>query len=100
MHSIFPLKLMRIHGNSMIPYIKPKDYILIWKFGFRIKIKIDDVIVFRKDNTVMIKRVFEINENEIFVMGDNKRESTDSRLYGSISYDMVIGKVIRIFRRE
>lgn len=98
MYSLFPLKLMKIHGNSMIPYIKPNDYILIWKFVFKKSIKMDDVIVFRKDKTVMIKRVFEINDNEIFVIGDNKRESTDSRIFGSIAYDMVIGKVIKVIR--
>jgi nickel-type superoxide dismutase maturation protease len=100
MYSVFPLKLIKIHGNSMIPYIKPNDYILIRKFIFKKKIKLDDVIVFRKDNTLMIKRVFEINEDDIFVMGDNKRESNDSRIYGSISLNHIIGKVIHIFGRK
>jgi len=84
----------------MFPYIKPNDYILIWKFVFRKKIKIDDVIVFRKDDTIMIKRVFEIEEGGIFVMGDNKGESTDSRNFGPISFDMVIGKVIRPLKAD
>ena len=54
---------MRIRGSSMIPHLNPNDIILVWKFIFKKKIKIDDVITFRKDNRVMIKRVFEIDEN-------------------------------------
>ncbi len=84
----------------MIPHLNPNDIILIWKFIFKKNIKIDDVITFRKDNRIMIKRVFEIDENGIFVMGDNKRDSTDSREFGSISHDLVIGKVIKVFKRK
>lgn len=42
----------------------------------------------------MIKRIQKIRGNEYFVVGDNKKESTDSRNFGWIKKDQIIGKVI------
>lgn len=33
-----------------------------------------------------------VGEGEVFVMGDNRRNSTDSRIFGPISVDSIIGK--------
>ncbi len=35
---------------------------------------------------------FTVPEDELFVLGDNRPRSTDSRSFGSISYDSIIGK--------
>jgi len=40
---------------------------------------------------------YRINENELFVMGDNRNNSADSRVFGSISLDKVFGKIIFIY---
>jgi len=40
---------------------------------------------------------YKVNENEIFVMGDNRNNSADSRVFGPISLDEVFGKVIFIY---
>lgn len=43
---------------------------------------------------------YRIQENQIFVLGDYRTNTEDSRDYGSISLDDVEGKVITILRRR
>ncbi len=40
---------------------------------------------------------YKINENELFVMGDNRNNSADSRVFGPISLDKIFGKIIFIY---
>ncbi len=76
----------------MLPTLKPGQDVLAlcWLF----KIKKGDLIVFKKSNKNMIKRVQKIQENKVFVLGDNRNKSTDSREFGWIRQDQVSGKVI------
>jgi signal peptidase I len=51
------------------------------------------------DNVIVSydEKNYKINENEIFVMGDNRNNSADSRVFGPISLDRVFGKIIFIY---
>lgn len=40
---------------------------------------------------------FKIGKNQLFVMGDNRNNSADSRVFGPISLDQIFGKVIFIY---
>ncbi|MCL5069336.1 MAG: signal peptidase I [Actinobacteria bacterium] len=40
---------------------------------------------------------YKINKNELFVMGDNRNNSADSRVFGPISLDRVFGKIVFIY---
>ena len=42
-------------------------------------------------------KTYKIGSNEFFVMGDNRNNSADSRVFGPISIDKVFGKVIFIY---
>ncbi|OQA21089.1 MAG: Signal peptidase I T [Actinobacteria bacterium ADurb.Bin346] len=42
-------------------------------------------------------RSYEIGEDEYFVMGDNRNNSADSRVFGPIRSDKIFGKVIFIY---
>ncbi|MCU7666896.1 signal peptidase I [Bacillus thuringiensis] len=37
---------------------------------------------------------YKVNKNEIFAMGDNRNNSSDSRFYGKFPYESVKGKVV------
>lgn len=58
------------------------------------KPRVGDIVVIKKDGKEMVKRVQSIYDREIFVEGDNEKESTDSRKFGPIKKEQIIGKVI------
>lgn len=43
---------------------------------------------------------YRVPANSLFLMGDYRTQATDSRTYGAVSMDDVIGKVITILRRR
>ncbi len=55
-------------------------------------------MIFKKNNRVYIKRIQKINGLEVYVVGDNKADSEDSRKFGSINKKEIIGKVFYCFQ--
>ncbi|OGH38182.1 MAG: hypothetical protein A3B44_00825 [Candidatus Levybacteria bacterium RIFCSPLOWO2_01_FULL_38_21] len=92
--NFFPLQKFRIEENSMSPFLKPGDTVLISRFG---KIKIGDVVVFEVNDKHYVKRIEKIKGDKYFLTGDNKKESIDSRRFGWIEKKDIIGKVIANF---
>lgn len=54
------------------------------------------VVVVRdpRDGKLLLKRVQQVKNKQVFVVGDNAQESTDSRDFGWIARDDIIGKVL------
>lgn len=86
---ITPLRKIDEENNwkwgRMVGWEKPQEY---------------DVIVFRSPenrNILLTKRVVRVSEHEggrfYYVMGDNQENSVDSRFWGEIPDDAVIGKI-------
>ena len=80
----------------MEPYIREKDTIIISKIPYLFKSpKINDIVAFQgKENNTMVKRIKYIKNNKFFLLGDNKSDSLDSRNFGSISREQILGKLI------
>ena len=91
---ISPLVRFIIKEKSMEPNFKEGENILVTKIFF--KLKVGDIIIFRHTTPpyIFCKRISKISKNKYFVIGDNKKNSIDSRNFGSISKNDIIGKVI------
>ncbi|MGK7929274.1 MAG: nickel-type superoxide dismutase maturation protease [Spirulina sp.] len=92
----------RIAGNSMLPLLKPGEEILIDLQAYQKTLpRVGDLVIARHPQNPelkIVKRVTIILENgDCFLQGDNLRESTDSRMFGVVKCDYILGKVTSRF---
>lgn len=83
--------IRRVVGRSMLPKIRPGSIVMALKF---LRPKVGDVVILRHDNKELIKRISELSGNGVYVLGDNPKESSDSRQYGWLPISTVLGVVI------
>ena len=109
---LFFIDLMITQGRSMLPTLKPGTLLVVNKaaYGFRIpglglylfrwsSPQPGDLLIFYTPlGERAVKRCYAVNEEgTFFARGDNDLESFDSRSYGFIQPDHVLGKVV-VFR--
>lgn len=105
-----------ISGESMEPSLSDGENVFADKLSLNIlPIKRDDIIVFRLTNssdTMLIKRVvglpsekvtiegkeIQVPSDAYYVMGDNKTHSTDSRTFGTINKNNILGRAIVVYK--
>jgi signal peptidase I len=58
------------------------------------KIYFDKIKIYKKKPKDIIVDSLLLNKEEYFVVGDNRAKSYDSRNYGAIQYDSIIGKML------
>ena len=94
-------KRLRVSGPSMLPELQPGDEILFNPKAYRQKLpKVGDIVVARHpyQAKIIIKRVaLVLEDGSCFLTGDNLEASTDSRSYGFITLDRILGKVTNKF---
>jgi signal peptidase I len=79
----------------MEPEIKNGTTVLLSNiFYWFKKPKIGDIVAFRNAGKILIKRITKISKGKYFLEGDNQRDSLDSREFGLIARQKIIGKVI------
>lgn len=89
----------RITGNSMLPLLQPGEEVLINPQAYpQQSPQVGDLIVVQhpfKPKVRMIKRVIEVREDGFcFIVGENARESTDSRHFGYVDPQLILGQVV------
>ncbi len=90
------LSRFKISGHSMTPTYSEGDSVLASSIPLLFsKPKKGDVVVFEKYNRLYIKRIGKIDKEKYFLVGDNKKDSHDSRRFGLVSDNQIKGKVIR-----
>ncbi len=95
-------RLLRITGNSLNPTYQEGDFVFISKIPFLFHpLRPGDVIAFRQPSYgLLIKQVqrLEPESGAVFVTGSHP-ESIDSRHFGSIPRQAVLGRVIAHIHR-
>ena len=91
-----------VTGVSMFPLLKPGEDILVDIKAYRHCLpKIDDLVVAKhphRPDLKIIKRVAFVDKNgDCFLVGENREESSDSRSFGFVSSQQIIGRVTSKF---
>ena len=94
---------LRVVGNSMEKTLLEGDLIIYKKTNPKNHdLEINDLVVLyhpKIKNKLIVKRVFQIHQNKVDLRGDNSLSSTDSRTWGLIELDLIVGKVEKIFSK-
>ena len=83
--------LRRVEGVSMAPTYPHGKVVLAWRWR---KPKVGDVVIVRHHRLELIKRIHQLENDKVFLMGDNPEESTDSRHYGWLPARSIMAVVI------
>lgn len=76
----------------MAPNYRPEQVVLAlrpWR-----ELVIGDVIVFQHDKLEKIKRIRSLHDDGVYVIGDNASASSDSSVFGLITYQSVAAIVV------
>lgn len=85
------LFLRRVQGDSMKPTLKNGQIVVsLQSRSFRA----GQVVVAHVGQREVIKRITKIENGRVFLEGDNTKQSTDSRNYGSVLDTNVSGIVV------
>lgn len=108
---IFVVDFVIAEGRSMLPTVEPGTVIAVNRVAYGLRNpfgpaylvrwafpRTGDVVLFRSpDGRLAIKRCGSYrDENSFMALGDNEAESYDSRSYGPIRVDQVVGKAVGI----
>jgi len=96
---LLPLARYRVEGESMAPTLSAGERVLVNKaaYWFR-KPRAGDLVVLRdprQHDRLLLKRIAgEADGRRWLVVGENASASTDSRAFGPVGRELLVGKVL------
>lgn len=91
----WPLRLVRVEGESMLPTLEPGDVLLLMtprgglpKLGSLVE------VLDPRDQRPLIKRVTQVEASRYWVEGDNPCASRDSRAFGALGEGEYVGRAL------
>ena len=95
---------LRVVGNSMHGSLSEGDLIVYKKINPKnLDLEVGDLVVAyhpKIKSKLIIKRIYRLYQNKFDLRGDNFLSSTDSREWGLIELDLIVGKVEKIFIKQ
>ncbi|MEV6398239.1 nickel-type superoxide dismutase maturation protease [Streptomyces sp. NPDC051907] len=88
-----PFGIAEVNGPSMYPTLKHGDRLLV---HYGAGIKPGDVAVLRhplQQDLLIVKRLVELRDGGWWVLGDNPGAEGDSRLFGTVPPELLLGRV-------
>lgn len=80
----------------MLPVLPPGTFVIGWRYYK--KLKPGDIVIFDHEGREKIKRLSEIKNNEVYLLGDKSEISTDSRHFGWL--DVLSIKAIVVWPKD
>ena len=82
------LFIRRVNGNSMHPTLRHSQVII---GSSRPDIRNGNIVIAMYNGREVIKRITKVSENSVWIEGDNTNHSTDSRNFGWVSKNDILG---------
>jgi len=99
-------KRMRVSGDSMYPTICDGDTLFIDPRAYSSNVpRVDEIVVARHPyvkDMLMVKRIRAVHHDgtAIDLAGDNPDESTDSRGFGNLNVESLVGRVNSVWKKK
>lgn len=97
LRALLPFDRFVVEGESMAPSVSPGERVFVNRAAYWFRSpKAGDLVVLRdprRPERLLIKRIGGAHGNSFEVAGDNPDASTDSRAFGPVPADLIIGKV-------
>lgn len=79
----------------MLPTLKPSQKIICFNWSYLFSNpKAGDLVIAKVQDRELVKRVTRVENNRFFLEGDNKEKSTDSKKFGFLGKESILGKII------
>ncbi len=94
---MWPIGFYKVVGKSMEPSYHEGDYLLINRLAFYLRSPRKEEVVLLKDprtERAVLKRIQDVKKQRYSVRGDNPDHSTDSRTFGWVRLENILGTVL------